>query len=47
MIILKNTIAIIIISFFPLAILAQPANDDACNATPIAVENTGCEPTTT
>lgn len=40
----------VIITFlllFNLNLFAQPANDNACNATVISVENTGCEPTTT
>jgi hypothetical protein len=44
---LLNFILTIILLFTASEMLAQPANDDACNATAIAVENTGCEPTTT
>src|SRR5687768_2282977 len=42
----KLLLNLLIILFSPLIMLAQPANDDACNATLLSLENTGCEPTT-
>ncbi len=44
---MKKSLALLVITFGScIAVLAQPANNDACGAVNIPVENLGCEPTT-
>ena len=43
---MKKIITVISFLLSCIIVVAQPANDEACGAINIAVENTGCEPTT-